>query len=652
MGGGLNLKAAPTDIADNELQEAVGCRFDVTGAVSSERGRERIARPKWSNELKGIIDQYLNGDLTHLVKAGGKVYEVSGPFVSASIGNFAGSDNITGATYREYTYLSDGNKIKRWDGTTLEAVGLDAPDPGSPMTAASSSTAPGGVTAGTYKYWVSFYNGVAESNFYGPIEVTVNDGDDTVTLSNVPIGGSTVTARRVYRSDKSGQVKYFLAEIANNEDTTYTDEAEFPEGADDEDAVVEEEPTDEKSEVASITDIEVTRYQPNATIRGLFDPTVSESGEQSERAEAIMTQLGYLAEWTDHTPPPDDLKHLTFVKEQFFGISDNKVRFTRVGNPEYWPELNSFRPGRRAAEAVMTLASVDRDVVIFTDSNLYRLSSLGASFQATTVRLDQIDSPTGLAGEWAVADLMLGGQNSLIFYGKDGLYITDGRTTREVTWKIEQLFTNPDHPDFVDPSEASTVRMVSSKDRFWMSYNGGERTLFADFQNPQDPKFSVFPYGYTALTRDRKLGKIRAGDDRGFFYEIPTYGGVLDLGATEGAEPALAELSSAGGKERWRETEWRCTSKSFPIGSPMRSAHLREIILDIDTGNEPCRVTVELDTRKQVQATVRTYGRDQVGINLPYWMRGHYFKVTVECKSRWDRHWYGVGMEVEEEPVP
>ena len=39
LGGGLNLKASATDIRDDQLQQASGCRYDTEGAVSSENGR-------------------------------------------------------------------------------------------------------------------------------------------------------------------------------------------------------------------------------------------------------------------------------------------------------------------------------------------------------------------------------------------------------------------------------------------------------------------------------------------------------------------------------------------------------------------------------------------------------------------------------------
>lgn len=82
----------------------------------------------------------------------------------------------------------------------------------------------GNVNAGEHRYRVTFVNVDGESDA-GEISnaVTTTAGSGQVSLSNIPLGDETVTARRVYRTAAGGTAYKRLTTIADNTATTYTD---------------------------------------------------------------------------------------------------------------------------------------------------------------------------------------------------------------------------------------------------------------------------------------------------------------------------------------------------------------------------------------------------------------------------------------------
>ena len=98
------------------------------------------------------------------------------------------------------------------------------PAPGA-LTVALGSGA-GNVDNGAHRYRVTFVTADGETQG-GDISDAVTVADKSVngkvSLSAIPIGGSLVTARKIYRTAAGGSVYYLLATIADNTTTTYTD---------------------------------------------------------------------------------------------------------------------------------------------------------------------------------------------------------------------------------------------------------------------------------------------------------------------------------------------------------------------------------------------------------------------------------------------
>lgn len=100
------------------------------------------------------------------------------------------------------------------------------PAPGAPTAALASPAAPGNVDNGVHRYRVTFVTADGETDG-GTISSAVTVADKTVNgqvaLTAIPLGGSAVTSRKLYRTVAGGSTYLLLATIADNTTTTYTD---------------------------------------------------------------------------------------------------------------------------------------------------------------------------------------------------------------------------------------------------------------------------------------------------------------------------------------------------------------------------------------------------------------------------------------------
>lgn len=99
--------------------------------------------------------------------------------------------------------------------------------PPSTFTAALAATPiAGSVNAGVHRYSATFVTQDGETQAGGvsaPVTVVDAGVNGKVELSAIPIGGSLVTSRKLYRTAANGSTYLLLATLANNTATTYTD---------------------------------------------------------------------------------------------------------------------------------------------------------------------------------------------------------------------------------------------------------------------------------------------------------------------------------------------------------------------------------------------------------------------------------------------
>jgi hypothetical protein len=88
-----------------------------------------------------------------------------------------------------------------------------------------TATSGGAVTAGTHQYKITFVYSTGDESLASSAstQITVVGGTQTVPLTAIPLGGANVVARNIYRTAAGGSTYLYLAQIADNTTTTYSD---------------------------------------------------------------------------------------------------------------------------------------------------------------------------------------------------------------------------------------------------------------------------------------------------------------------------------------------------------------------------------------------------------------------------------------------
>ena len=224
--GGVNTRSYPTELADEEFVMLKNFDpFGNIGAFVTRKGTET-----WNSTLpsaspvRGGYRFYFGSSSRHLLMvAGTDIWRTSGGagnFTSILAGVTANRD-WSFASYLDRCYIANGvDTMKRWDGTTMRAAGYPAP-----ASAPTVATGAAGVLTGAYLYKVSAVydsNTAHESSVYATASATVNPSGQQVDLSAIPTV-TNATSRNLYRTKAGGSIYYFLATIADNVTTTYSD---------------------------------------------------------------------------------------------------------------------------------------------------------------------------------------------------------------------------------------------------------------------------------------------------------------------------------------------------------------------------------------------------------------------------------------------
>jgi uncharacterized phiE125 gp8 family phage protein len=103
---------------------------------------------------------------------------------------------------------------------------MSEPAPGAVTAALASPAVAGNVDDGQHRYVVTFLTAIGETQA-GVVSDAVTVADKTVNgkveITAIPLGGSLVASRKLYRTEAGGSTYLLLATIANNTETTYTD---------------------------------------------------------------------------------------------------------------------------------------------------------------------------------------------------------------------------------------------------------------------------------------------------------------------------------------------------------------------------------------------------------------------------------------------
>jgi len=221
LDGGIDEYHAPGEIADNKLQSAADIHI-VGKRVLMRPGRSLWSDQTISSTIRGaceFIDS--NGNAKIVVAAGGKLINVT-PTAQTNLIAGLTDEEVHFASHRGKLFVNGDNTQKKYDGSSVDPVGIAAPG-----TAPTSAAGAAGALTGAYSVKVTFAIESAGVTLY---ESNPADASNTVTLSSeqlslsaVPVSGDTrVTHRYVYRTVSGGSKWFFDGKIADNTTTTYT----------------------------------------------------------------------------------------------------------------------------------------------------------------------------------------------------------------------------------------------------------------------------------------------------------------------------------------------------------------------------------------------------------------------------------------------
>lgn len=100
------------------------------------------------------------------------------------------------------------------------------PAPGLCAAALVSPAAAGNLSAGAYRYRLTFTTAAGQTQagaISAPVTVVNASINGKIVLTALPVGGTLVTGRKIYRTAAGGAVFYLLTTIADNTTVTYTD---------------------------------------------------------------------------------------------------------------------------------------------------------------------------------------------------------------------------------------------------------------------------------------------------------------------------------------------------------------------------------------------------------------------------------------------
>lgn len=159
--------------------------------------------------------------------------------------------------------------------------------------------------------------------------------------------------------------------------------------------------------------------------------------------------IGTVLTSSDNQPPPDGLDFLCEAYAIFFGAVGNKLRFSDIGNPDYWPSAYFIT----FSDDITGIAPVANGVIIFTTYKSYILTgTTPQSFAQTILSADQ--GCIGFRSLQVTSD-------SAMWVSTDGVCVSNGSVVKVLTRdKLGKLELRP-----IDSAVHDEVYYVLEDDR-------------------------------------------------------------------------------------------------------------------------------------------------------------------------------------------
>lgn len=470
---------------------------------------------------------------------------------------------------------------------------VGCPKPDAPDTPTETGTA-GSITGTVYKWVVTYYNGVAESNFSEPLTYTLLADNKNVQF-NIPVDSqlsSGTISRRVYRTDNNGTIYYFVGEVPDNTTTIFVDPMGVPPsaetGAAEGDEVRNEPrrkarlrggkgwwPGGRSSGWSPIYNIRDERFEKD-------DPRYNDVAKR--KGEIIASNLGLLADWTDHDQLVEGntgelnsggIRSLIVANDVVYGIvEDEALVFSNSGQPEYYPIWNKVNVGEGynsdlgTGEKLQVILQMGQDVMCYTDRGLWRFRRQG--IDAIQSVLESVDNTVGTP---SVTGAVKSEEHGHFFMAKDGIYRYDGRKVSKVSYAIEDLFTDSANADYVDPLLLESCACGTYRDYFLFSYRTtgnsfNTKTIRLDLTGGE-PKWSVSQIGYSSFYLDSK-GRLLAGDQNDKLYIVDGGGDATSViwRLQTGYRPVRSSLSGEKPQILWVDANFGGATTTVSLLDP------------------------------------------------------------------------------------
>ena len=133
------------------------------------------------------------------------------------------TSRLSSVFFRGRFLIADQKDGLRWldpSQDTYRTVGVPAP-----QSAPSLAEGVAGALTGTYKYVVTFVDDQGFEGNPSPFS-SISVTEKKISLTGIPVGGTGISKRRIYRTISEGEDFLYLTELSDNSTTTYTDNAE------------------------------------------------------------------------------------------------------------------------------------------------------------------------------------------------------------------------------------------------------------------------------------------------------------------------------------------------------------------------------------------------------------------------------------------
>lgn len=374
--GGINLKSALENLADNESPYCKNFFFSASGSITKRAGYEKLNRVQITGAptITGIYQLLKsNGSSCFITTAGGTIYNTVSNFGLAT--TIATGQSATAlydfASFQDYAIIVNGvNTNLKYNciGSTTR-LGIVAP-----VAAPAVAIGAAGVLTGNYRYVYTYVNGDGRESNPSPISTLITPAAQKVDVTVVASTDPQVTNIRIYRTFVGGAIFYTVDTIAN--------------------------------------------------VAGVYNDNIPDG--------SLGAQLSDI----DREPPPI-LIYVETHKNRVFGIDAsnlNRLRFSELYDESAWPDLNFIDINPGDGDVITGLISFFDQLIIFKRKNIYILS--GTDNTNFVIQQALSESRVGALSNRTIVRM----DNHVGFLSERGPYAFDGLRTQYIGGKIEAIF--------------------------------------------------------------------------------------------------------------------------------------------------------------------------------------------------------------------